>query len=245
MKNLFIAILMMPCTTLLADCASGSLSVLPAGKSVAPNTLFILEGYGQEQKIIHELGKAHKIWLETTQQKVYLDVQEICVSSFSLTQAILRPRQPLKAGYVYTLHIDGLARPEHIYHNGGGEEHPAFFVDMEKDETAPVVLGEAVVTGSSVQHYGCGPSEYVSVEMKNTEKNGLLVKVNLKDLQTGEIVSYYISSHAEAFSIGHGMCSGAFSFTQGHEYEATLELMDLCGNKTPYTGAPLRFKAPE
>lgn len=60
-----------------ADCAGSGLSIFPSGSTIKQNSIFVLEGYAQSQKVILGLNKAYPVYLKSGNQKINLIITEI------------------------------------------------------------------------------------------------------------------------------------------------------------------------
>jgi hypothetical protein len=63
-------------------------------------------------------------------------------------------------------------------------------------------------------------------------------------VKTGKETSYYIVPDSDKIYVGHGMCSGAFVFDEGNNYELEFTFMDASGNFTSWTGERIKFTKP-
>jgi hypothetical protein len=62
--------------------------------------------------------------------------------------------------------------------------------------------------------------------------------------KTNQTTTYYLTPDKEFFSIGHGMCSGAFRFREGQEFKATFDLVDASRNINIWSDAKVKFEKP-
>ncbi len=88
-----------------AKCSPGGLNFWPKEQSVKQNSIFLIEGYSNNQEIIAGLGKEYKIFLHSKTYDVFLIVDKLHEGDFLVTQAILKPTQELIAGETYKLVI--------------------------------------------------------------------------------------------------------------------------------------------
>ena len=91
-----------------SKCASSELYFWPNKQTISQNSIFLIEGYATSQKIIQALGASYKVYLKSNKQEIKLNVQEILVGQFQLTQAILKPESSLSVGQEYELVIENL-----------------------------------------------------------------------------------------------------------------------------------------
>ncbi|WP_343632563.1 hypothetical protein [Fluviicola sp.] len=216
----------------LADCAGTGLSAFPYQGEINKNTVFVLDGYAESQQVINGLNEKFPVYLKSGDERIPLKVLEIHVGQFYLTQAVLKPEMSLIPGKKYQLVIDHLPDYEKlgVYNlKTHGFDPISYFVTDTTDMEAPVWTEKPQEKDKSLTHFGCGPSIHVNFKMDVKEQSEFLVKTTVKNRKTGTETIYYIGGK-EGLSIGHGMCSGAFTFDDSLEYEAKFQLMDASGN---------------
>ncbi|MDM1348717.1 hypothetical protein [Myroides marinus] len=232
-----------------ADCAVHGLDVFPKQKNIKQNSLFILEGYAWSQEIILKLNTTYPIYLESGNEKIKLQVLEVCTGEFKLTQAILKPETDLKAGLEYTMRIDGdipFDKELTRYNREIGEYEPVTYTVLaEKDLIAPVLEGQVKEVKKSFEMYGCGPSVNIIFSNPAKDDSELLVKTTVKSLKTGKKGIYYLQSDSDEINVGYGMCSGAFQFKEGDNYEVEFVFMDSAGNIADTKVDKIRFTKPK
>jgi hypothetical protein len=231
-----------------ADCASTGITMFPTNSSIKQNSIFMIEGYASSQQIILELGKKHQIYLKNGDNKIKLIVSEVCVGQFLLTQAILKAETEPIAGLEYTVCIDGLPEYETLNRYNaktGKREAIKYKILAEKDEIAPKMNQKPKEIEKSFVPFGCGPEIYVIFDNRISDNSELLAKTSLKNKSTGKETTYYIPVAGNEISIGHGMCSGAFIFDEGKEFEIEFSFMDASGNLTNWIGERISFTKPE
>jgi hypothetical protein len=248
MKQLLTLLLAFFCiTTVFADCAGSGFSVFPNGKTIMQNSIFVIDGYAESQHVILELNKKHNIFLKSGNKKVKLLVTEICVGQFYLTQALLKPETELEAGLEYTLIIDNLPEYENLkrYNNTTHNFEPITFrVESGTDNAKPILLTQPVEKDKSLVHFGCGPSIHVVFNNPAKDDSEIIVRTTVKNLMTGKETNYYILLENDLIRVGHGMCSGAFVFDNGNNYEVEFSFMDASGNLTSWKGDRIKFTKP-
>jgi hypothetical protein len=248
MKQLLTLIIGLFWTSVLyADCAGLGLSVFPTGRTIKQNSIFIINGYAESQRVILGLNKKYHIYLKAGSQRIKLLATKTCVGQFYLTQAILKPETELKAGLEYTMVIENLPEYESLnrYNNTTREHEPVKYkVVAEKDTEKPVVIFKPKEIRKTLVHYGCGPSIHVIFKHETKDSSEVIVKTTVKNLTTGKDVTYYIEQADNKIKVGHGMCSGAFDFDKGNNYEVEFSFVDASGNFTMWTGERIKFSKP-
>ncbi|TNE78457.1 MAG: hypothetical protein EP332_14200 [Bacteroidetes bacterium] len=229
-------------------CSVSGLEVFPSNQHIKQNSIFILEGYSTSQRIIADLNKKHSIYLKNGDRKINLIVSEILVGEFLLTQAILRPESELEAGLEYTMHIDSLPENE-IFTRWNSltnkRESPTYTILAGIDTLKPQIIQKPQELTKEYIEYGCGPSIHVVFSDSIIDSSEFLVKTTVKNLNTGEEISYYLQPYRNQIHVGHGMCSGAFILENGNEFEVEFSYMDSCGNLTQWIGERLKFTSPK
>lgn len=249
MKKILTIIIGLLCSvTVYADCAGTGLWIFPSGQTIRQNSIFVLDGYAESQNVILGLNKKHNIYLKSGNKKIKLQVIEICVGQFYLTQAVLKPETELEAGLDYTMYIDSLPEYESFnkYNRTTHKYEPVKYkVVAEKDIEKPLLTTKPKELKKTLVHYGCGPSIHLVFSNPAKDNSDLIVKTTVKDLKTGKEATYYIEPDGDNINVGHGMCSGAFEFEdKSNNYEVEFSFMDASGNLTSWTGERIKFTKP-
>lgn len=230
-----------------AKCGSFGLSAFPNGSTINQNAIFMIEGYADSQSIIKALNKEYPIYLKSGDKIVPLIVTETYVGSFNLTQAILKPENELEAGLEYTLVIDNLPQHDKLERRNtesGEYEAIKYKVLPTVDTDKPVVASKPKIEKKENVMYGCGPSSNVIFSNPAKDDSEFLVKTTMKNVKTKEETTYYLVAYKDTISVGHGMCSGAFSFKRDNDYEIEFAFMDSSGNITEWEGKRIKFSPP-
>lgn len=230
-----------------ASCAWSGLYAFPKGTSIKTNSMIVIEGYGDSQKIIEQLNDKFPVYLVNGNEKISLKIKETCVGQFHLTQAILFPEKSLKVGVKYTLVIEKLENKNEFtrWNSELKKREPIVYtVEDGVDTEKPIFNSLPKEISKSLEYLGCGPAIYVDFTCDVKESSEYLVKTTVKSLTSGIITTYYVEPGKNKISIGHGMCSGEFNFTDGEEYEIEFTLVDASGNETPWTGDRIKFTRP-
>jgi len=237
------------CSSIIAKpmCSMSGISTWPATGTVKANPIFILTFYELSRQIVPGLNKQYAVYLRSGNQRVPLIITETCTGQFRLTQVILKPAKKLTPGREYELVIDSLPKYESAlkWNSRLNKPEPTKWkVLKEEDNALPDWTVLPKYQSKSIMYFGCGPSVSVVFNYAANE-TGLLVKTTVQNIRTGKYTTYYLeSSDAKTISVGHGMCSGAFDFVDGDEYEASFVLMDGSGNVGCTPSTPIRFTGP-
>lgn len=237
MKQFLILVLLITTAThSWAMCASQGLYAFPGTGTIKTNSQILISGYALSQEIISNLNTKYPVYLETKYHKVKLEVVETFVGGMQLTQAILKPTEKLYAGRTYALKIDkldGKYKPELRRYNRVSEEWESISWKVEEgsDTIPPKWLAKPVFTESSTVWFGCGPAVYAYFKCDVLEYSHVFVRTELADLTSESKTVYILNPTPDGeLKVGHGMCSGAFSFYPEHKYKIRFKLSDGYGN---------------
>jgi hypothetical protein len=230
-------------------CTSSGISVFPSGKTIRPNTIFMVEGYSQSQGVIEKLGTTYPVYLINGKTKIRLTVKETLKGGYLLTQAVLIPERPPKKGVRYTFVIENLPEEEGELTEWNKElkKHEAIVFDVigSNDTIKPFFSLLPHEIGKTNVMYGCGPEIWVQFACHVIDSSECLIKATVKNLSTNNSSTYYIDHGDSSVSVGHSMCSGAFEIENGKKFEVTFALVDASGNTTEWVGEPIQFTKPE
>jgi len=244
----FLVFLSFSWMNLMGMCANRGLYVFPSEKMILKNTLIMIEGYAISQDIVTGLEDKYPAYLVCKKQKIKLKVKEVFVGQFRLTQAVLVPETELTPGKKYRLEIENLPREEFIgrWNKELRQFEPVVYEVADASDTSkPEFISAPSEVKKSLVHYGCGPAVFVHFECKVKDSSLFWVKTLVKSVTTGKETVYCLKVLDGELKIGHGMCSGAFDFKEGEQYEIAFTLMDVSGNETPWPGGRIRFTRPE
>jgi hypothetical protein len=249
MKTIMVIIILL-LTTIegFSKCGSSGLYFWPSKQTISENSVFVIGGYAESQKIINGLGTTYKVYLRSDKQKIKLLVQEILVGQFRLRQAILKPETILSAGQEYELIIENLDNSENqlLRYNSTTKqaEKVKWIVLGEQDNHAPTWISKPELTNSTYEEFGCGPATFVNFRFAAHDNSEFLIKTVVKNISTGKETTYYLTTSENVIKAGHGMCSGAFYFGDGSKFEVEFSLFDASGNLTTWTGERIKFERP-
>ncbi len=231
-----------------SKCATSGLYFWPTRQTIHQNSIFVIEGYLTSQKIINGLGKAYKVFLKSGKQKIKLNVQEMLVGQYSLTQVILKPETALSVGQEYELIIENLGDLENqVYKYNDStrqREKIKWTVTSNSDTIPPIWTEKPIFKDASYMEAGCGPFVFANFAFSAFDNSEYLIKTTLKNKSTGIETTYYLKANDKIIAVGHGMCSGAFDFDSGDKFEVEFSLFDSSGNLTKWTGERIEFKRP-
>jgi hypothetical protein len=229
-----------------ADCASDGISFFPTSATIASNSIFVIGTYGNSQKIIPELGRKYKIYLQSGDEKINLITTGVFVGKKRITQAILKAETPLTPGKTYRLVIENISPFEVPKRKTVANDIESFSYTVlpASDVEKPVITSNFKEIEKQYEMFGCGNAVNVIFNCPVKEAGEFLVKATVKNLVTGATTTYYLEPEKNNVSIGYGMCSGAFTFGQKAEkHQVEFAVMDASGNITQ-AGKPIFFTNP-
>jgi hypothetical protein len=245
-KVLLFLIILLKTTIAQADCIMGSISCWPTKSTINRNSLIIIECYGYNQKDVSKLSNPNQVFLKSGNEMAYLKILEIHKGEFEITQIILQPEKPLTPGKEYELRIV-LNKEQSIsrYNPDTRKYEPTKWkVNNQIDKVRPEWISMPVISSTTIKVYGCGPEKWVNFNFASSDSSNLLVKATVRSIKTNTQTVYFIESDNHQIKIGHGMCSGAFHFDKGDEYEVVFTLVDESGNFSKQASKPIRFNQP-
>jgi len=247
MKHLSLFILTVFTTvTVAAKCAGSGIYLLSKNSTLNKNGLIILEFYAGSRSIIQDLNKKYPIYLQSSNGKITLMPVEILKGEMQVTQVILKASAELAENAVYILHIDNLSKYERLQHYNERSqrwEPITFKISSSADTEAPVLKGQPAEQKKTMVGYGCGPARWVYFTLAGQDKSELFVKASVRNKTTGLTTNYILLLENGIAKVGHGMCSGAFHFDDGNNFEITFQLFDQSGNKSSLTKS-ISFTSP-
>lgn len=218
--------------SLFAECLEGGIRVFPDGNEIVRNSIIMIEGFAFSQETVVNLRNENHAYLISGDHIVQLDLLDIYKGEYSSTQAILKPQEELIAGNEYVLKIDSLSRFDQTYKIRTYGKPVSWKIKNEIDKRTPSWKAEMrpKLLNTSYIRYGCGPAVFAHFQVKINDASEVLVKTEVMDLKNNETTIYYLSSRDGKIDVGHGMCSGAFSFSKNGKYKVRFDLMDASGN---------------
>lgn len=218
--------------SLFAKCGPGGIWVFPKGDEISKNSILMIEGNERTQKTIKQLKAGNQAYLKGGDHIVKLEVVNIYIGEYGLTQAILKPKEELMLGKEYTLTIDSVGRFDQIHKMGTYGKLISWKVKDSIDNEKPLWRSEMLpkFLNTSSTRYGCGPAIFAHFQVKINDASETLIKTEVMDLKTNESTIYYLTSKDGKIAVGHGMCSGAFALSKNGKYKVRFDLLDASGN---------------
>jgi len=214
-----------------AKCAGEWVKVAPANEvelPPRPHLLVTLGGRFQSVDVGSELE------LVSGQRRVAVEVVNR-FKGYSQVVALVRPVKPL-APARWALQLSKQAKQQL------GRALGSWQVGKTVDTTAPRFMSAPAAGKTAWAEYGCGPGSSLEVTTAASDEPNAFVEAAVTI--DGKVTSALFAPNERGdFDLGHGMCSGAFSFEPGTGVSVVLTPIDLSGNRGA-SSAPLSFVAP-
>ena len=224
MKNiLFLFFLLINSPLLFADCAWSNIEIFPKQHVISTKAMFIIEGYAYSQESINSLQNRKVYLVSEHDEEVELLLQKIYKGQMRLTQAIFYPSRELKPHTLYCIRIEDLSEEERHeiqwYNRVMNDRDEITWRTGQSKFVSGYNLGiQLNYEATEVYHFGCGPAAYASFDVQGIADADLWFKTEVLDMQSKKKTTYYIRSSKGKLYVGHGMCSGAFTFSADGAY---------------------------
>ena len=238
MKNtLLILIFLFTCLQSHAECAMSGIIYFPEQRSISQNSMFIIEGYAYSQNVIHSFKADRKAYFVSQDgETIDLILQETLIGQMDLTQAIFKPAEQLKHNQRYFLKFSHLTDKENYEeltrYNPESKEHEPVSWHVTTNQIDNVNKKLSLkFEQTDVEYYGCGPSAYAIFQPENTSTSEIWYKTEVYDEKSKTSTIYIIKPWEGKLRVGHGMCSGGFTFTKDGNYKVRFTPMNIDGKE--------------
>jgi hypothetical protein len=233
-KIIFLLFLTFGIKSVFAECSMSGMQFFPKQNEISLNSMFIIQGYSFSQKTINTF-KSRIIYLESENgELIKLHLQEILKGEMSLTQAVFKPAKELKPNTIYFLKYTDQTENEGremMQYNRKKKKREKVFWKTTIKKTIELLNSNLKIEfeKTEVVHYGCGPSANAIFNVNNKSKSEIWYKTEVIDLTTNKKTTYYITERNGKLNVGHGMCSGAFTFGRKGKYKVKFTPMNIDG----------------
>lgn len=240
-KLLFIPFLCFSVLHSFAECAMGALTFFPKQNTISQQSLFIVEAYGFDQRLIEAFQKDRKAYLENEEgEKVDLILIEVLYGQKSLTQAVFKPIQKLKLHKKYYLKITEI--PGEFNFSNLTRYNPEIkkreLVAWEVSESNSDLINSDLCLEfekTHVEYYVDGPDAYAIFQPQNKPSSEIWYKTEVYDEQAKTSSSFILTEWQGKVQVGHNMCSGAFKFNKVGNYKVRFTPMNIDGKELATT----------
>lgn len=213
-------------------------------ESISPKQAILVNMNGEqslEKLVWHKDGakdpsddKKIKFLLVTENQKVNGVIKYKMKGEFRTDQFLIVPEQELKEGATYNIEIEILNQEKKKFELIPNLTFAPFKVlkdQLGNPEAIPLTFPEFVKT--SAQMYGCGPDKISTYKAKYNKPMYVLIELRNKKTQEMKTGIEYVSDGQ--INIGHGMCSGLFTFPDKAEYFVRFKYINMAGIESHFT----------
>ena len=248
MKFLLLLLTLLTINFSFADCAGSGIYLYPENQALYQNSLILIEGYAADQELIQNLNEKCIAKLVSKNDEVILKAVKSYKGMMWLTMAALKPERNLKAGETYEFvltNADGSHDLSPSYYDSRKSKYVTYqFKVLEgEDKSSPKWLTAPTYKESKFTGFGCGPAKYGIFNAEISDDSYVMVETELRAAGQTTSNTYLIPIQESLIKVGHGMCSGGFTFDDTGKYEVRFRLNDICGNHNNWT-AWITFDAP-
>jgi hypothetical protein len=239
-KCILFLLLILGIKSVFAKCGMSGMQFFPEQKEISLNSMFIIQGYSFSQKTIDSF-KDRIIYLESENgELIELNLQETLKGQMELTQAIFCPVLELKPSTTYFLKYSDQTTNESRemlqYNSDKKEREKVYWKTTEKKSLTTLNSNlEIEFEKTEVIQYGCGPSANAIFNVKNKSESEIWYKTEVVDLNTNDKTIFYIKEWNGRLNVGHGMCSGAFTYKMKGKYKVRFTPMKIDGKSLKTT----------
>jgi len=223
-----------------AECSMSGMQFFPEQKEISLNSMFIIQGYAFSQKTISSF-KERIVYLESEiGELIELNLQEFYTGQMQLTQAIFCPTSELKPNTKYFLkysdQTENDGREMKQYNREKKVREKVYWKTTDKKAVENLNSNLSVeFVDTEVIHYGCGPSANAIYNVKNKSESEIWYKTEVINLSTSDKKTFYIKEWNGKLNVGHGMCSGAFTYNNKGKYKVRFTPMNADGKSLKTT----------
>jgi len=221
-------------------CSNSGMDFFPSTKEISLNSMFIIQGYATSQETINSF-KNRIIYLESKNGEIIeLHLQEILKGQMKLTQAIFRPVSELKPNTTYFLKYSKQTKNEERemmqYNREKKKREKIYWKTTDKKSMSPLNPNLNIeFNNTKVNIYGCGPSANTIFNVNNKSEVEIWYKTEVINLKANTKNTFYVKEWKGKLNIGHGMCSGAFTFNRKGNYKVRFSPMNTDGKSLKTT----------
>jgi len=222
------------------ECAMSGMTYYPPQKEISLNPQILIQGYAMDQKTIRGFEELPP-YLETESgEKVMLELLAINEGQMSISQAIFKPISSLKPNTEYYLNFQRAKQNEKenpTRYNSNKKERERIVWSTTNTKNLKSLDRELEINfeKTEVEFYGCGPSANAIFKIKNTKDQEIWYRTEFVDLETGMSSTYILNIWKGELYVGHGMCSGAFTYAKTGKYKVRFTPMNIDGETSKTT----------
>lgn len=230
------------------ECAMSGMTYYPVQKEISLNPRILIQGYATDQKTIMGF-KDLPPYLETeTGEKIMLKLLNMNKGQMSISQTIFKTAVPLNPNTDYYLNFQRAEQnkkenPSRYNYKKKERERIVWSTTNMKDLESLNYQLDISFQKTQVEWYGCGPSANAIFEVENPENREIWYRTEFVNLETGKKTTYILQMRENKLYVGHGMCSGAFTYSKTGNYKVKITPMNIGGEPLKSTGW-FEYKSP-
>ncbi len=222
-------LLLLVSKTAIAACKDGLVFFPTPGAVIPPNSKFVLQGFGQEQKRVLQLVGSNALSLVADDDVVPLSVQSAWTTARGRVAVRLTPTRMLKPKRDYRL--SGLGVVELL--NAGGAAVAKWVSSSQSDTVAPKLRVKPAVSEGSASDSADGMSRSLRIHADLEEPSPAYFVVNVSRVRGEQKQQqYFIPFDGNGVTVADNACFGPFEFEKGVTYRFALSILDAAGNKS-------------
>jgi hypothetical protein len=209
-------------------CKEG-VSFFPApGAVVPPNTKFLLEAVGQEQKRAIQLVGSAALSLASADDVIPVTVSSAFISARGRVAIKLTPSRNLKPKKDYRLVGLGLVS----LLNGGAADTPRWSTSALTDSVAPGFKVKPAVSEGLTRNDASGTSRLLRIHavLEEASPSYFVITVQ-RQRSAAKAQQYFVAFDGAGTSVADDACFGPFELESGATYRMSLVVFDAAGNK--------------
>ena len=224
-----------------SQCPAGGFWVWPSNEQISRTSIIILKGYSLTENVIERIHQDCKVFLSSDRHIVEVKKDTLIKGDLSISQLILKPQNLLIPGETYTLQIEGLEIEEKkllsYYTDKEVLKHTVTWKVTENYNEPPIKFTEIPkFLEAEVMDYGISPAVNSTFEIKtNIESTQQLMLVERVNEKNQALDAFYMELRGTVIHIGHGICSGAFSYQKDTKYKVRFKLVSPMGKESEFT----------
>ncbi len=232
-----------------AKCGVEFMKFYPMEKVISQNAMFVIEASGRRTITTITSFKHRKVYLESKSGDIVeLQLQEVLYSKKNLAQAIFKPSRALLSNTKYFLKYENQTEQETIdikkRYQTNHKRKKLYWITNSTATISELSSNSTIThTKSVVTPFGCGPAVFAIFDISTKQQQETWHRTELLDVSTNTKSVYYIQPYNNKISVGHNMCSGAFSFNRKGIYKVRFRPINSDGKASTATDW-ITFKSP-
>jgi hypothetical protein len=208
----------------------------PKNKTISQNPMFIIEGYNNSQQTVESFKNRNVFLISQYGEKINLKLAQIIKGQMSLTQAVFKVENSLKPQTKYFIRYSDETEFEiserKKYNSTNNKSEEVFWKTSEKENSDLITPNlNLKFEKTDVVHFGCGPSANAIFDVNNSSESEIWFKTEVIEISTNTKTTFYLTSYDNKINVGHGMCSGAFTFKKNGKYKVKFTAMNIDGKE--------------